>query len=146
MQKEIRWLLKEKYHWTEVEILLNKRLMSPKEIRDLKRLEQGEPVAYVIGKTEFLGCTIDLSLKPLIPRPETEYWVNQVMKGKNRVLPESGSTRMVKALDLCCGSGCIGIALLKHLSNISVDFVDIDDNALKQTEINLKLNLIRDDP
>ncbi|MBU4381339.1 peptide chain release factor N(5)-glutamine methyltransferase [Candidatus Parcubacteria bacterium] len=146
MQKEIRWLLKEKYHWTEAEILLNQRLPLPEETFDIKRLEQGEPVAYVIGKTEFLGCVIDLSLRPLIPRPETEYWVNQAIKGKNRVLPDSGSTRMVKALDLCCGSGCIGIALLKHLSNVSVDFVDIDDNALKQTEINLKLNLIRGDP
>jgi len=144
MQKEIKWLLKENYNWTDADFILNKRSPSPIEMSDIARIEQGEPVAYVIGKTEFLECTIDLSLKPLIPRPETEYWVGSVLGSD----PLRGSDPYTKILDLCCGSGCIGIAILKRFPKAHVDFVDIDSNALKQTEINLKLNQIsiRDDP
>jgi release factor glutamine methyltransferase len=89
-----------------------------------------------------LECHIDLSFKPLIPRPETEYWVGNILHSHLQQVPfrfNRGETR-INVLDLCCGSGCIGIAVLKHLKNVSVDFADTDKNALAQTTLNLKLN------
>ena len=120
MEKEINWLLKEKYN--------NKP--SEKFYKDVERLKAGEPVDYVIGFTEFLGCKINLSKKPLIPRQETEYWVGQVLK----------NLKKGKALDIFSGSGCIGISILKNIKNIKVDFAEKDKEIIKQIKINLKLN------
>lgn len=111
LAEEAAWLLKEKYDGME----------SPEYFTDLKRLEAGEPLAYVLGFVPFLGTTIYLDSKPLIPRPETEYWVSEALKViKERV---SGELRL---LDLCAGSGAIGIALLRHLPDAEVDFAEID--------------------
>lgn len=126
----LRWLLTEKYHLSE-----NTTQFSDEIKKDIERIKSGEPIDYIIGFTKFLGCTIDLSLHPLIPRPETEYWVSQVIE-KNK------HKKNLKILDLCCGSGCIGIACLTHLVGSTVDFVDISDAALKQTQINLDKNNI----
>lgn len=141
MNQDLFHLLKEKYNFDQ---------SSPSYLTDLKKLKKGYPLAYLIGNTPFLNCKIDLSLKPLIPRPETEYLIDKLIKNPGSLLgwwPKRsggllrGGIRL-HILDLCCGSGCIGIALLKNLPNISVDFADISPKALKQTQINLKLNKI----
>jgi release factor-specific protein-(glutamine-N5) methyltransferase len=103
--------------------------------QDIKRILSGEPIAYIIGSIKFLNCLIDLSQKPLIPRPETEYWLEKVIQifSKNK---------KISILDLCCGSGCLGIACLKLLPQSQVDFVDISPKAIEQTKINLHFNQI----
>jgi len=125
MQKEISWLLKEKHHGKPTKQF----------DKDVARLKAGEPVDYVIGFTEFLECKIDLSKKPLIPRPETEYWVGQVLK----------DIKIGRVLDMFAGSGCIGLAILKACPEQCrrVDFADKDGSAVKQIKINLKLNNVR---
>ena len=122
MQKEIGWLLKEKYN--------NEPTL--KFYKDVERLKAGEPVDYVIGFTDFLGCKIDLSKKTLIPRPETEYWV-----GKELEKIKSG-----KVLDIFSGSGCIGVAVLKSSPSLLCDFADKDKKAVEQIKINCKINNI----
>ncbi len=97
--------------------------------QDLKRLEEGEPIDYIIGFYCFLGCKIDLSLKPLIPRSETEYWVE-------KIIPEIKGD----CLDLFSGSGCVGLALLRH-TKAKVDFAD--KYCLEQIKINLKINRLK---
>jgi len=101
---------------------------------ELKRLKQGEPIDYIIGFVPFLNCQIDLRYKPLIPRPETEWWTEQMLKKITH--------SKIKCLDLFSGSGCIGIAILKNKPQAHVDFADIDIKCLKQIKINLKLNNI----
>ncbi|MEK7147665.1 MAG: HemK family protein methyltransferase [Patescibacteria group bacterium] len=81
-----------------------------------------EPEAYAIGSIPFIHTQIYLDSHPLIPRTETEYWVNEVIKeinDKNILHP--------RILDLCAGSGCIGIAIMKELEDATVDFVEIEE-------------------
>jgi len=132
MEKEVNWVLREKYN--------NKPTSQFK--KDVKRLEMGEPVDYVIGFTEFLGCKIDLSKKTLIPRPETGFWVEQVIEEIKK-----DKRKDIRYLDIFAGSGCIGIAVIKNLllvrrsfSKGGCDFADKEINAIKQIKINCKLN------
>lgn len=127
MDKDVAWLLKEKYHSHECDEFYT----------DVKRLQNGEPLAYVIGWVDFLGTRIDLSHHPLIPRPETEWWVEQ----KILAIQQTTSDRL-HILDLCSGSGCIGIALLKHLPNARVTFGEIDAQLCTAIEKNLERNHI----
>ena len=77
--------------------------------------KENEPLEYVRGFAEFLGCKIDLSKRPLIPRLETEYWVKKALCD---IRPGA------KVLDIFAGSGCIGIAILRHVKNAKVTFAD----------------------
>jgi len=105
-----------------------------------------EPLAYIIGDQPFLGLTIYLDSRPLIPRPETEWWTEQLLneidkKGElveskmgvrlgraARSAPIFGSNSepKLKFLDLCSGSGAIGCAALAHFPSAQVYFGEID--------------------
>jgi release factor glutamine methyltransferase len=126
-KKESQWLLKEKYH-------LKKSLLY---YIDLLRLRSGTPLAYVIENISFLGCTIDLHFKPLIPRTETEFWTERAIseiKKRGNFSPH--------ILDIFAGSGCIGVALLYHLPNASVVFGEKSEVLIWQINKNLKLNRV----
>jgi len=125
-QKEINWIVREKYVGKETAQLA----------ADIKRLKAGEPVAYIIGYADFLGCHIGLDAHPLIPRPETEYWVDMAIKE----ISKKSRTEPVKILDIFAGSGCVGIALLKHLPGATADFAEKSKKLLPQIEVNLKMN------
>jgi len=127
MKKEINWLLKEKYHG----------VLTKAAKKDIGRLEKGEPLDYVIGFTDFLGCKIDVSCRPLIPRPETEFWVQKAMDELKVVKLSS-----YKVLDMFAGSGCIGISIMRHIKNSYVVFVEKDKKLIEQIRINCKLNHI----
>jgi release factor glutamine methyltransferase len=90
---------------------------------DMNRLALGEPLAYVIGWIPFLGTRIYLDSKPLIPRPETEWWTEELIK--TLTLRQTQATH-IKLLDLCAGSGAIGCAILKHCPNLEVSFGEFD--------------------
>jgi len=130
MQKEIGWILKEKYH--------NK--FTPQFNEDVRRLGKGEPLDYVIGFTEFLGCKIDLSKKPLIPRSETEYWTGEAVKSIKYQVLSSKYKKPVRVLDIFSGSGCIGISIMRHIPNSKVTFAEKDKKFVEQIKINRKLN------
>lgn len=104
------WLLKEKYDGIE----------TPAFEVDCKRLAFGEPLAYIIGHIPFLDRRIFLDSHPLIPRPETEYWT---MRAITEITQKGGP---VHVLDLCAGSGCIGIAVLSAVPSVRVDFAEIN--------------------
>jgi len=108
-----------------------------------------EPLEYIRGFTEFLGCKIDLSKKPLIPRVETEFWVSKAI---NSILAfcrmqECCKDKNIKILDIFTGSGCIGLAVLSALGGpatggkrVLVTFADKEKKCIDQVKINLKIN------
>ena len=108
--KEVDWLLEEKYNGEK----------SSGFFTDLKRLEDGEPLAYVIGFVPFLNTKIYLDSHPLIPRVETEFWVEKAIEE----IAASGISEP-KVLDLCAGSGCIGSAVAKAIPTALVDFAEL---------------------
>lgn len=122
LKNEKRWLLEEKYGGSE----------SPEYFSDVEKLKNGYPVAYLIGNVEFLGCHIDLKQKPLIPRPETEFWVHDII--------EEYKGRDVEVLDIFSGSGCIGISILKNIEHPHVDFGELKRTYITQIEKNIELN------
>lgn len=93
---------------------------------DRKRLARGEPLAYVIGWQPFLGLKIYLDSKPLIPRPETEWWTENLLQKRSGGGGSSELPTELRFLDLCAGSGAIGCAALAHVPNAQVFFGDID--------------------
>lgn len=77
---------------------------------------------YARGWVPFLDCKIYLDSHPLIPRLETEYWVElAIAEIRHRM-----SDLDIRCLDLFAGSGAIGVAVLKHLPQSRVDFGEID--------------------
>jgi release factor glutamine methyltransferase len=95
--------------------------------------KESEPLEYIRGFAEFLGCKIDLSLpagrqvkRPLIPRPETEFWVEKAIASinKNSRVFSVRQKHDLKILDIFCGSGCIGLAIVRHVKNAKVTFAD----------------------
>ncbi len=134
LDREINWLVREKYGGPFDELRAGK--IKAQLDKDIARLKRGEPVDYVIGWADFLGLKIDLAARPLIPRPETEYWTEKVIARLgdhpgpdpgSRIL-DSGFRRndRVKILDIFCGSGCIGLAVLAKKPRAKADFADID--------------------
>lgn len=134
LKREIGWLIEEKYGGK----------LTEEAKKDIEKLKKGEPVDYLIGFVEFLGSKIDLSQRPFIPRPETEFWLEKAIKeiqnSKFRV--PAKRVQNLKILDLFSGSGCIGLAILKNVKKAKVDFAEIQKKFLKQIEINLKLNRV----
>lgn len=94
-----------------------------------------EPVAYILGKTEFMGLQFKVDNNVLIPRQETELIVEQANDfiKKNKV-----ST----VLDLCSGSGCIAISVAKYNPNVLVTAVDISNKALSVAKENSVINKV----
>lgn len=89
---------------------------------DIERLEDGEPLAYVIGWVPFLGLTIRLDSRPLIPRPETEWWTEVLIAHIQATYAGEAACRV---LDLCAGSGAIGLGILAKVANAHVSFAEL---------------------
>ena len=96
-----------------------------------------EPEAYALGFIPFIHTDIYLDSRPLIPRTETEYWVDLAIKE----MGVSG-VKNPKILDLCAGSGCIGVAVLKELPEARVDFAEIDEKHHFSIQKNIERNMI----
>ena len=103
-------------------------------VRDLVRRHlEGEPVAYLIGEWEFYGLPLDISRDVLIPRPDTEVLAEQAI-GYIKTLGEC------RVLDLCAGSGCIGLAVAAQVPQARVVLGEWSDGALKICRQNVRRN------
>ncbi len=109
--------------WSDLP-LLREQVLDPAIIDHCRaicrRRGEGEPYQYITGEVDFYGCTIAVSPDVLIPRQETELLVDTIAQSiSGRVL-----------WDICCGSGCIAIALKKKISSLLVSASDISPAAL----------------
>ena len=101
---------------------------------NIARIINKEPYQYVLGYTYFLGHKFYVNKDVLIPRQETEQLVIETIE-----LIKEKFNRKVSVLDMCSGSGCIGISIAKEI-DAEVDMVDISKNANEVAKHNYILN------
>lgn len=101
----------------------------------LKRRAKGEPIQHIRGNVEFFDCTFKVNNEVLIPRQETEILVDRIAT----LLAKEELTGKV-LLDLCCGSGCIGISLKRRLPELYVILSDCSPQALAIAKENAEAN------
>lgn len=100
----------------------------------VQRRLAGEPVAYIIGEWEFYGLPLDISRDVLIPRLDTELLAEQgILKAR-----ESGEGARV--LDLCAGSGCVGLAIAANAPECRVVLGELSEGALRVCKQNVRRN------
>jgi release factor glutamine methyltransferase len=127
----------------------------------LEELKTGKPVQYIFGETVFYGLPLKVNPSVLIPRPETEELVEWVLKevggrktedgrrkteGRSRrseVGGQNPKSKIRNILDIGTGSGCIAIALKRHLPEAKVYGLDISPDALEIVRQNALLNNTR---
>ena len=111
---------------TDEELLLLKNALS--------RLQNEEPIQYILGKTEFYGLPFDVNPSVLIPRPETEELVDWIIKTDHSSHPT--------LLDIGAGSGCIAVSLAKNLPKATVFAMDISEKAIEVAKKNAIINQV----
>lgn len=101
---------------------------------NIKRLENGEPVQYIVGNVDFYGYNFDVNKNVLIPRFETEELVDRTIKYIKEIF-----NKKIDIIDLGTGSGCIAITLKKEI-DCNMDALDISTYALEVAKQNAKKN------
>ena len=96
-----------------------------------RRRLAGEPVAYIIGEWEFYGLPLDISESVLIPRPDTETLAEAAIGW----LRQQEAPRV---LDLCAGSGCLGLAIASQVKDARVVLGELSDGALRICRQNIR--------
>ena len=133
-------LLLESIHKDRKHIILNPKELLNKEHLDcfnslIERRKSGEPIAYLTNKKEFWKSEFYVDKNVLIPRPDTELIIEQVLKIYSK---ES----QLQILDIGTGSGCILLSILKERSNFYGTGIDISKKSLNVSKFNAKkLNL-----
>ena len=102
----------------------------------VKELLKNKPIQYIIGVTEFCGMQFQVDENVLIPRPETEELVSQLVSCSVSQL----SSPSCRILDIGTGSGCIAISLAKLIKNSEVTAIDISEKALLVAKKNAEAN------
>ncbi len=104
-----------------------------KRVRDLTdRRLAGEPVAYIIGEWEFYGLPLDISRDVLIPRLDTE------LLAERGILLARAAGEGARVLDLCAGSGCVGLAVAANVPQCRVVLADVSEGALRVCKQNVR--------
>jgi release factor glutamine methyltransferase len=96
----------------------------------LARREKREPLQYLTGEADFLGRVFYVDARVLIPRPETELLAEKAVQALK------GFDAPRTALDLCCGSGCLGVTLALEAEDASVTLTDLSADALEVAKNN----------
>lgn len=111
----------------------------------IEKIIKGKPVQYITNNQEFMKLNFYVDENVLIPQPDTEILVEKVIKSIDIM-------ENIEILDMCTGSGCIGISLAKNIKNTKVTLVDISKEAIEiakknaiQNEVENKITFIQSD-
>ncbi len=126
--------------WTKAEVHLNSRkLIKGEEAawfwNALRQLQENKPIQYILGATQFLDTKIKVQEGVLIPRPETEELTAMILRDSLYRQHED-----LSLLDIGTGSGCIPVAIKKHMPGMDVNALDISPVALQVAKENSTLN------
>lgn len=139
-------LLCDRLNWNKTDFVINYNNIISRDVynqfqMDLQRLKQEEPVQYIVGFEWFYGRCFKVNHSTLIPRPETELLVEEVLKYKYQIK---------NLLDIGTGTGAIAITLKKECEHINVTASDISKEALvvareNSKNLNAKVTLLHSD-
>lgn len=101
----------------------------------LNELQQGKPIQYILGEANFYGFTLQVDEHVLIPRMETEELVDLIIKNHQ-------TEQNLEIIDMGTGSGCIPIALAKHLNYKVITAADISPKAIRLAKLNALNNQV----
>ena len=123
----------------QAEFLADRDLYAPEHVvkeveENLQRLLQEEPIAYILGQWEFYGLPLHVTPDVLIPRDDTCAVADLAIR-QGLFLDKDP-----RILDLCCGSGCIGLAIASRVKDAKVTLADISPKALAVAKENVALN------
>jgi release factor glutamine methyltransferase len=105
----------------------------------VKRRAAGEPVAYIVGHREFYSLRFTVNPSVLIPRPETEHVVVAAIEAAKEI-----DNRPLRILDIGTGSGCIAVALAKHLGEVKIGAIDLSPDAIAVAQENIDQHEVGD--
>jgi len=109
------------------------------QLRDLvKRASRGEPISYLIGRTEFYSLTLKVTPDCLIPRPETELLVERSIE----LLRHRKGSQLIG--ELCTGSGCVAVAIAKNFPQANIIAADSSEKALSVAADNVQMHSLAD--
>ncbi|MDN6161243.1 MAG: peptide chain release factor N(5)-glutamine methyltransferase [Atopostipes sp.] len=141
------WLMRERLDWTKTDLIKNYHEKMPKEEKeqfkkDLQQFTEGQPMQQIIGHDWFLDRKFILTADTLIPRPETEEWMDRLLKR----LPD----RPLKVLDIGTGTGVLAISQKLERPEDEVTAIDISSEAIKVAKKNAdnlgaRINFIESD-
>ena len=114
-------------NYEDVEILDNKLEIY---IYNLNKIIEGVPIQYITKKQEFMGLDFFVDENVLIPQPDTEILVEEVLKISKLF------NKKINILDLCTGSGAIAVSLSKYIKDVNIIATDISENAIEIAEKN----------
>lgn len=141
---KVRLLLEHILNMNKFELVINHTQNIPEDkVREfrggLEKIKNNTPIQYITNKQEFMKLNFYVDENVLIPQPDTEILVEEVIKYVNTI---KNSASPVKILDLCTGSGAIAVSLAKYIENCEITASDISNKALQIAKLNAEKNLV----
>jgi release factor glutamine methyltransferase len=144
-RRNAEWMLCHTLGWSMLDLYVQsgERLKDERVDAFWQRVERRasrEPLQYILGSTEFMSLPFDVRPGVFVPRPDTEVLVERA----EALLRARPLHEPLRVLDLCCGSGIIGVSLACRIANLSVTSVDVSHEAADMTAHNAGRNGVAD--
>jgi len=143
IQSIVYLLLENKFGLSRIDILTDKAIDLPDQLhldQYLTRINNQEPIQYILGKEDFYGRSFAVNPEVLIPRPETELLIHEIKKCVTQQ-----TNRNLRILDIGTGSGCIAITLSLEMPDSEIRAIDVSIEALacaRKNAIELKASVV----